>query len=338
MGGPSTDTHAGSRNATTEPIGTIHGLGEDRLAPQAMLMFAMGGHCVSDSCELGVLNEYPEALKKITSNACLGTSSFLTPALQAAMAELRLSMMVQSAVRLTAISLRLIAELLPGQRVSPSSGFSEDEQHRPSESIRGELDQALPYYEWQGPRNYYGRIQYVAALLEEAIRVLAVPKEAFTNASKLDVAAFQAIERIAQSVNDLEQPLGDVCGAWAVETLLSASALARAAAKSPVDEGMVLQAEISEDAASEELSAMQSQLSVARIEKMDDEPYICKTPRCLTPNSSKGEDHAASSDCESEDLPSPSRFVPRRRDLRTFEGEIAKAADDTATPGSRASK
>lgn len=108
----------------------------------------MGGHCVSDSCELGILDEHPEALKKITSNACLSTSSFLAPALQAAMAKLRPSMMLQAPVRLTAISLRIIVELLPGQRVSTQSGeLGEDERHKLSESVRRELDQALPYYQ-----------------------------------------------------------------------------------------------------------------------------------------------------------------------------------------------
>ena len=41
------------------------------------------------------MNEHPEALQAITSNQCLSTSAFLKPALNAAMAELRPSMMVQ---------------------------------------------------------------------------------------------------------------------------------------------------------------------------------------------------------------------------------------------------
>ena len=49
----------------------------------------MGGHCISESSNLDVLNFYPEAFREITSNACLSTSAFLAPALQDAMEELR---------------------------------------------------------------------------------------------------------------------------------------------------------------------------------------------------------------------------------------------------------
>ena len=146
-------------------------------------MIAMGGYCISNSCDLGVLNGYPEALKNITSNACLSTSSFLAPALQVAMAELRPLIMHQVAVRLTAVSLRMIAELLPDERaLTPPGDICEDKDHKLLESVHHALDQAIPYFQWQGPRNYCGRVQYVAALLEEGIRVLQVPQEASANA------------------------------------------------------------------------------------------------------------------------------------------------------------
>ena len=80
--------------------------------PQALVIFVLGEHRFSDSCELGVMNEHPEALQAITFNQCLSTSAFLEPALHAAMAELRPSMMVQVAVRLTAITLRLVVKIL----------------------------------------------------------------------------------------------------------------------------------------------------------------------------------------------------------------------------------
>ena len=89
--------------------------------PQAMLTFVMGEHRFSDSCELGVLNEHPKALETITSNQCLSTSAFLTPALHAVMAEMRPLMMVQVAVRLTATTLRLVAKILPTESAMPES-------------------------------------------------------------------------------------------------------------------------------------------------------------------------------------------------------------------------
>ena len=147
-------------------------------SPQAVLTFVMGEHQFSDSCELGVLNEHPEALKTVTSNQYLTTSAFLNPALHAAMAELRPSIMVQVAVRLITISLRLVANILPNQRYPPSyEGPGKDKQHELAETIRHELDRALPYFHWQAARNHYGRVQYLMALLEEAIRVLAVPMD-----------------------------------------------------------------------------------------------------------------------------------------------------------------
>lgn len=155
------------------------------------------------------------------------------------------------------------------------------------------------------------------------MRVLAVPREALTSALQLDVTASQAIERIARSILDLGQTREDVCGAWAAETLLPASALARAADMSLANKDTVPPAKNPADTAGEELSTVRSQqrkLVVARTGKRDDKRDICKTPPCLTPDSSEGEDHAASSVCESEDLPSPSRFVRRRRDLRAVCG------------------
>ena len=83
------------------------------------------------------------------------------------------------------------------------------------------FEQALPYYQWQGPRNYYGRVQYLMALLEEAIRVLAVPMESLTAALKADEAATRASQRLAQSILDLGLSPTDVYGVWAADILLS---------------------------------------------------------------------------------------------------------------------
>lgn len=77
-----------------------------------MLLFVIGEHRFSDSVELGVLNEHPEALKAITPTQSLTSSAFLNPAIQAAMAELRPALMDQMAVQLIIISLRLVAMVL----------------------------------------------------------------------------------------------------------------------------------------------------------------------------------------------------------------------------------
>jgi hypothetical protein len=208
---------AGPSNSIVEPTATL----ERSDPPQALVVFVLGEHRSSDSCYLGVMNEHPEALQAITSNQCLSTSAFLKPALRAAI-ELRPSMMVQVAVRLTAITLRLAAKMLRTQdALTQDPNVGEIEQHELSETIRGELERAVPYYQWQGPRNYYGRVQYLMALLQEAIGALAVPTSSLAEALKQDVQANQAAKRVARPVFDLGDSLSDVCGTWAAEHLLS---------------------------------------------------------------------------------------------------------------------
>ena len=56
-------------------------------------------------------------------------------------------MMVQVAVRLTAISLRLVAEILPTYYVSPQyEGAGGEEQQKLLETVRRKLDEVLPFY------------------------------------------------------------------------------------------------------------------------------------------------------------------------------------------------
>ena len=226
---PDTKAHAEPSNAVIEPRKTADGPQDENDPPQAMLIFVMGDHRVSDSCALGVLNEHPEALKAITSNQCLRTSAFLKPALEAAMAELRPSMMMPVAVRLTAISLRLVAGILPNHQTSPQDdNVDEGEQQKLAEIVQHELGQAVPYYQWQGPTNYCGRIQHLMALLEEAIRIMAVPSDLLTAALKLDAAAAHISQQVLRSILDLGQKPEDVCGTWAADTLLSAWILRKA--------------------------------------------------------------------------------------------------------------
>ena len=131
-------------------------------------------------------------------------------------------MMLQVAVRLTAISLRLVAEiLLTEHHLLPYEGPGKDEQQKLAQTVRHELDRALPYFPWQGARNHHGRVQYLMALLEEAIRVLAVPTESLTEALRMDVPATYAAQRVTSGILDLGQTPADVCGAWAAKALLS---------------------------------------------------------------------------------------------------------------------
>ena len=285
---------------------------EEQSAPsQAMLIFVMGEDRFSDSCELGLLNEHPEPLKAITSNQCLTTSGFLKPVLRAAIAELRPSMMVQVAVRLTAITLRLVADILPTDHAIPKNeGVCGDEHKRLLETVCRELEQAVPYYHWQGPRNYCGRVQYLMALLEEAVRVLGVSTNSLTEALEVDEAANRALERVARSILKLGQSPADVCGVWAAETVLSAWALEKASFELLSDRSVSLRSEEPFEAAGKE---------DRHHEAGGDKTKICKSPRCMTPDS------------ESEDeLPSPSTFIQSKRN--------AKTDNDVAKPGSRAGR
>lgn len=106
------DTNVEWSNAIDESRQTPDRPQKSDARPQAMFIFVVGEHGFSKSCELGILDEQPNALKAITSNPCLITSAFLKPALDAAMAQLRPSMMLPVAVRLTTISLRLVAGIL----------------------------------------------------------------------------------------------------------------------------------------------------------------------------------------------------------------------------------
>lgn len=137
------DNTAKPGNSVVEPTVTP----ERSDPPQALVVFALGEHRFSDSCKLGVMNEYPKALQTITSNQCLSTSGFLKPALDAAMAELRPSMMVQVAVRLVTITLRLAAKILQTQHTTAQGAdICGTELQGLSETIRCELEQAVPYY------------------------------------------------------------------------------------------------------------------------------------------------------------------------------------------------
>ena len=302
--------HSGSNN-TAEPSNAIVEPTEtlDRSDhPQALVIFVLGEHRFSDSCELGVINEHPEALQAITSNQCLSTSAFLKPAMNAAMAELRPSMMVQVAVRLAAITLRLAAKMLQTQDATAQDpDVCETEQHKLSETIRSELERAVPYYQWQGPRNYYGRVQYLMASLQEAIRALAVPTSSLAEALKEDVQGGQAATRMAKSVFDLGDSVSEVCGTWAAEHLLSS--WEDSSFKTPGDRN-----------------------ADATKESVNDATKPRKLPSCMTPNS----------DLE-EELPSPSTFI-RKKQIRgnsqassAVQGRLPKTMiDSAAKQGSQA--
>ena len=275
--------------------------------PRALVIFVLGEHRFSDSCELGVINEHPDALQAITSNQCLSTSAFLKPVLHTAMAELRPSMMMQVAVRLTAITMRLAAKILQTQDTTTRDlDVYETEHHRLSKTIYGELERAVPYYRWQGPRNYYGRVQYLMALLQEAIRVLAVPTSSLAEALKEDAQGDQATKQLARSVFDLGDSLSDVCGTWAAENVLSWWEK-QSGLKTPLDQRADIDHEI-----------------------LDDGTKPGKPPSCMTPNS------------DSEQLPSPSTFVRKRPVRRTSPNSTAAETsleealnDGAAKQGSR---
>ena len=129
--------------------------------------------------------------------------------------------MVQIAVRLAALTLRLVAKILPTENHSQDEAPCKDEEEKLLEIIQRELGQAIPYYEWQGPRNHFGRARYLMILLEEAFRLLAVPTTLFVEALKQDPPAAHASKYLAEAIRDLGQTNADLCGAWAADILLS---------------------------------------------------------------------------------------------------------------------
>lgn len=338
------DINAGSDNANAESTKSPHN------APQAMLVFVMGEHRFSDSCDLGVLNEHPKALKTITSNQCLSTSAFLNPALCAVMAELRPWMMVQVAVRLTAISLRLVAEVLSTQGfLAQHEGSEGVEYQKLADIIRRELDSALPYYRWHGPRNYNGRVQYLMALLEEAIRMLAVPKQSLTKALELDIPAVQASHHVARMIYDLGQSPADVCGLWAAETLLLPQAPGKADSKSAADGDVAARTEEPVEVAIEKDIGTNHQSTSSKTASIGEEICTSQNPRDLTTDSSKvvaNNARPSTSPSESEDeLPPLSKFIRSKPDLRAckklsrVEVPVLKAAHvETNVCGSQAGK
>ena len=216
----STDASGASARGTSTPNTPLP---QDD-SPQATFVFVIGDHRFSNSCELAILDEHPQALKGITSNPCLSTSAFLRPALQAVMAELQPSLLVPAAVRLTAISLRLVAGILHNPQSSQQGGVADQgEEQELSKMVQHALEQAVPYFRWQGSKHYCGRVQYLMALLEEAVRVMAVSKISLIDALRLDTVAHDASRTVTQSIRGLGQSPEEVCGTWAAELLLSMS-------------------------------------------------------------------------------------------------------------------
>ena len=192
--------------------------------PKAILIFAIGEHRFSGSCELGVLNEHPEAFKDDHFKSKPDYIGLSQPRLVCGNG--RAAAVDDSAASRPTYPLSHCDSLPRYCRINilhPSyEGPGKDEQQKLAETVRHELGQAVPYYEWQGSRNCHGRVQYLMALLEEAIRVLAVPKKSLTKALTQDVPAAHALQRVVQSILDLGERPADVCGVWAAETLLSA--------------------------------------------------------------------------------------------------------------------
>ncbi len=220
---PDSNTNAESSNAIAEPRQTPDRPQENDATSQVMLHFVTGKFRFSNSCELGVLDEHPEVLKAISSNQCLSTSAFLKPALDAVMAELQPLMMIPVAVRLVVISLRLAADILPNHDLLPQHENSRKQQEL-ADFVQQELGQAVPYYQWQGPKVHCGRIQYLMALLEEAVRVMSVPWDLLTEALKLDAAAIHASRHVVHMLVNLGQELAEACGTWSADILRSMQA------------------------------------------------------------------------------------------------------------------
>ena len=253
--------------------------------------------------------------------------------------------MVQVAVRLSAISLRRVAEVLPTQYpLSQYEDPGKEYRQKLAEAVRCELDKAVPYFQWHGPRNCYARVQYLMALLEEAIRFLAVPTASLIEALKLDASAAHISQLVGEWIFDLRERPADVCGTWAAETLLPAWVSEKANSKSTDDRKRQNE---QAGAVDEEDTKSNRPRTAAKPAMVCNESEICKSLLCRTHLIAEDEDVelAVSSDAESEDeLPSPSTFFRRRPGLKAsktlsrVEVRVPKVADDDAAKSGRAGR
>lgn len=197
-------------------------LGDGILAePAAMVSFTLFDHVFSTSCKLGILDEYPEALKAITAHPCLTTSAFLDSALDAVMIDLRPAIMVPIAVRLAVVALKLAIGILPSNSQLSAAEDNEDEELAMADFIHDMLDHAVPYFQWQRTRHFAGRIRYLMILLQEAVRVMAVSTELLSNALHADASAQRASLRLTDLIIGLGESPVEICGDWASMLLSS---------------------------------------------------------------------------------------------------------------------
>ena len=316
-----------------------HAAGDGLDVFQSMLTIAMGEQIVSESLNIGIFNDYPDSLEDISSNDCLSTTDLLVPALQLAMKELRQSIMLQLAVRVTEILLRMMAELLPGQRpVDPSAGLHEYRTGF-SETAHRALDQAVPHYQLQGLRTYWGRTEYVAALLREAIQVLTVPADLLVEALRMDVKASQTVTHILDTIVELDENPKDVLGAWAAPVFLSISLPGEVSTKSLTDPHPAQQAPgLRGDTTQEEFSGLQSPFSPTGTKKMDEARHTSTFCGCQTSNPSESEECFAPSGCDDDRAPSPSTLGSMGQHLNISKEGISKAKYATTTPGHEAGR
>ena len=159
------------------------------------------------------------------------------------------------------------------------------------------------------------------ALLEEAIRVLAVPTESMSEMLKADIPATHALNHVAQLISNSGESAAVICGTWAAETLL------------PMWEEKTRIRSLSVTLKSGEPAQVAGKQE-AGSESGGNGSTLSHPHPCTTPNS------------ESEDeLPSPSIFIRRRQSLKTPQSSagarvlIPRALDhDVAKPGSQAGR
>ncbi|KAF2158767.1 hypothetical protein M409DRAFT_61356 [Zasmidium cellare ATCC 36951] len=195
-------------------------LGNGDNPPQATLTFVIQDQNFSNSVELGILNEHPEALKAITPTQSLTSSTFFVPAIRAAMSVLQSEWVDRLAAELTAISLQQVEEVL--SRSNPLASESSMEYQEFADIIGGKLNEALPRFEWQGPTNSFARARYIMAMLEEALRVLGARTEPLITALRSHARARSALKRIAHAIAESDRSPAELYGQWAHDTLLSA--------------------------------------------------------------------------------------------------------------------
>ena len=164
--------------------------------------------------DLGRGKECPEALERITQNPHLTASAYLNTILLSSDRKLATQMKIPFALMITERAIENIIEVLQRKQGSHPDAH---EQNTSSTMIHQALDQAVPYFEWQGSSNVRGRVQYLMVLLEELYKATGVEMDLLRPMLNADPANFKAFDQLAEIVAELNIDYKSLLGPWGAE-------------------------------------------------------------------------------------------------------------------------